>query len=154
MSLSDILAFFEALGPWGMLACAFVAATLLPVQSEAVLVGMIAAGGHRVEILVLAASVGNAAGALVNWAIGRYLGKYRGHPRFPVKEATLQKAESYYQRIGPWALLFSWAPIVGDPITMIAGFLRERIGRFIVLVFIGKSARYVVVAAGALAVGV
>lgn len=152
--MADILDFFQALGPWGMLACAFIAATLLPVQSEAVLVGMIAAGGHPVEVLVLAASVGNVAGAVVNWAIGRYLGKYRSHPRFPVKEATLAKAERYYQRIGPWALLLSWAPIIGDPITMIAGFMREGIGRFLLLVFVGKTARYVVVAAGALAVGV
>ena len=71
------------LGLTGLFFAAFLAATIVPAQSEAVLVGLILAGDHTVGALLFVATVGNVGGSLVNWIIGRYLGRLFGHPEPP-----------------------------------------------------------------------
>lgn len=130
----------------GLFSAAFVAATLLPMQSEAILVGLILTGNYSLAGLLLTAAVGNTLGAAVNWLLGRGIERFRQRRWFPVKPAQLEKAQRWYRRYGKWSLLFSWLPIGGDALTIVAGILREPLPTFLVLVFIGKLARYAVLA--------
>ncbi len=134
----------------GLFIAAFVAATLLPAQSEAVLVGLLQAG-YRPWLLVTVASIGNVLGSLVNWYLGRGIDRYSGRPWFPVKPPALARATRWYRRYGRWSLLLSWLPIVGDPLTLVAGVMRERLGVFVTLVAIAKTGRYIALTAATLA---
>lgn len=131
-----------------MLVSAFGAATLLPVPSEVVLAAQIKAGSASVSGLVAAATVGNVGGALLNWWIGRSVRRYEDRSWFPFTREAVARASSQFQRWGLWTLLLSWLPVVGDPLTLVAGILRVPLAAFIPLVTIGKAARYVALAAG------
>ena len=126
---------------------AFLAATLLPVQSEAVLAGLLALSGEPWWALLAVATIGNTLGAVVNWALGLGIERFQDRRWFPATPAQLEKAKYYYTRYGRWCLLLSWLPIVGDAFTVIAGVLKERLWIFVVIVGAGKLARYLVVAA-------
>jgi membrane protein YqaA with SNARE-associated domain len=130
----------------GLFAAAFLAATIIPAQSESVLVALLAQRSHSAWALVLVASVGNVLGSVVNWWLGRGLERFKGRRWFPVSEAALTKAQARYARYGRWSLLLSWVPIIGDPITVAAGVMRERFLIFVTLVGIAKTLRYVVLA--------
>lgn len=127
---------------------AFLAATLIPAQSESVLSGLILAGGQPVAALIAVASLGNILGSVVNWLIGRGIERFRNRKWFPVSEAHLARAHSQYARFGYWSLLLAWVPIIGDPLTLVAGVMREPLWRFLLLVSIGKAGRYIALAAG------
>lgn len=130
----------------GLFALAFVAATILPAQSEAALVGLQIAG-YPVLPLIAVASLGNTLGAVVNWALGRWVERFRDRRWFPVSPAALDRASGWYRRWGRWSLLLSWAPIGGDALTVAAGVLREPFWSFLILVALAKTGRYVVLAA-------
>ncbi|VVT13449.1 YqaA family protein [Hoeflea sp. EC-HK425] len=127
---------------------AFLAATLVPAQSESVLTGLILAGGQPVAALVAVASLGNILGSVLNWLIGRGIERFRTRQWFPASQAQLERAQAQYQRFGYWSLLLAWVPIIGDPLTLVAGIMREPLWRFVILVSIGKVGRYAVLAAG------
>ncbi|MDB5508860.1 MAG: yqaA [Hyphomicrobiales bacterium] len=131
----------------GLFVSALVAATILPAQSEAVLAGLILAKNHPIWLLVLVASVGNVLGSVVNWLLGRGLDRFRGRSWFPASDAALLRAQTFYARWGRWSLLLSWAPVIGDPLTVVAGLLREPILSFLLLVSIAKIGRYLLLAA-------
>jgi membrane protein YqaA with SNARE-associated domain len=130
----------------GLFAISLVAATILPAQSEAGLVALILSGHYSTLLLVVVASVGNILGSLVNWALGIGIERFRHRRWFPVGEAALDRAQRWYRRYGKWSLLGSWLPIVGDPITVVAGVMREPLPVFLALVTIAKTARYAVLA--------
>lgn len=121
---------------------AFGAATLLPLQSEAVLVGFLIDGHYDVVTLIAVASLGNILGSCVNWWLGLKIEHYKNKKWFPVSENKMQKAQKLYQQYGFWSLLFSWVPIIGDPITLIAGLLKENFARFLLMVSLAKVGRY------------
>jgi membrane protein YqaA with SNARE-associated domain len=131
----------------GLFAIAFVAATILPAQSEAALVVLLLGGAQAPVLLVAVASVGNVLGAVVNWALGRGVERFRDRKWFPVKPAQLDRATGWYRRWGRWSLLLSWAPVGGDALTVAAGVLREPLWSFLLLVGVAKTLRYVVLAA-------
>lgn len=131
----------------GLFMSALVAATVLPAQSEAVLAALVLAGEQPIWALVLVASVGNVLGSVINWLLGRGLVTFRDKPWFPASPAALARAEGHYKRHGRWSLLLSWVPIIGDPITVVAGVLRESIWVFLALVTVAKVGRYVVLVA-------
>lgn len=135
-----------------LFSAAFIAATLLPLQSEAILVGLILSDRYPLWALLVVASVGNTLGAAVNWLIGRGVARFSTRRWFPVTPAQLARAERWYRRYGKWSLLLSWLPLGGDAITVAAGVLREPLTIFLLLVFIGKSLRYLAVAAAALTI--
>ncbi|MBO3760578.1 YqaA family protein [Ciceribacter sp. L1K22] len=132
---------------FGLFSSAFLAATLLPAQSESVLVYLVLAGGHPLALLVTVASLGNVLGSVVNWFLGRGLERYRDRRWFPVSHAALERAQRWYARYGRWSLLASWLPVVGDPITVVAGVLREPLPTFLALVTLAKVGRYLVLVA-------
>ena len=96
--------------------------------------------------LVTVATIGNVLGAVVNWVLGRFLAHHRDRPWFPVKTHKLQQAEQQYRKYGRFTLLLSWVPFIGDPITVVAGVLREPLWSFLLLVTIAKGSRYIIVA--------
>ncbi|MDO5666482.1 MAG: YqaA family protein [Alcaligenaceae bacterium] len=124
---------------------AFVAATLLPAQSEAVLLGMLHLSQQSVFLLVLFASLGNVLGSVLNWYLGTQIQRFKDRPWFPVSAARLEQAQGYYQRYGSWILLLSWLPIIGDPITLVSGVLKENFYRFLIFVTIAKAGRYIII---------
>ncbi len=124
---------------------AFGAATLLPLQSEAVLAGLLMEGKNSVVLLLLAASLGNIMGSCVNWWLGYKIEHYKNKKWFPVSENQFQRAQLTYAKYGYWSLLLSWLPVIGDPITLIAGLMRENFLRFLFMVSVAKTGRYLVI---------
>ena len=123
----------------------FLAATILPFSSELTLVGLIASSNYDNLLLLIFASFGNVLGSVVNWALGFYSRNFTTKKWFPFKETQIEKSSAWFRKFGKWSLLFAWIPIVGDPLTLVAGLLRVRFLDFIILVAIGKVSRYLVV---------
>lgn len=138
---------FELTSYLGLFVVAFGAATLLPLQSEAVLVGMLLSEHYTTILLLMIATAGNVLGSVVNWYLGRSIERFRHRRWFPISERHLDKAQNTYRHYGRWALLFSWVPIIGDPITMIAGVMREPLWSFLIVVTLAKALRYLVLTA-------
>lgn len=134
-------------GYLALFATAFVAATVVPAQSEAVLVGLIVSDSYSVPALVAVASVGNTLGSVANWFLGRGVESLKDRRWFPVRPEKLVRAQSWYQRYGKWSLLGSWLPVVGDAITVVAGIMREPLPVFVLLVGLAKTVRYAILAA-------
>jgi membrane protein YqaA with SNARE-associated domain len=130
---------------------ALIAATILPMQSEAVLVTLLVGGDHSVAALVGVATIGNVLGSVLNWILGRYLLRFRHSRWFPVSEPRLMRAQGWYHRYGRWSLLASWVPIIGDPLTVVAGIMRAPFPSFLLLVTMAKAGRYLVLTALTLA---
>lgn len=122
---------------------AFAAATLIPAQSEAVLVGMLLAETNPVWLLLLVATTGNVLGSLVNWAIGWFLQDRMPVRWFPISADQLARAQGWYARWGWWTLFGSWLPIIGDPLVLAAGLMREPFWRVVLVVALAKAGRYV-----------
>lgn len=131
---------------------AFGAATLLPLQSEAVLAGLLVLHRDHVVLLLGIATLGNVLGSLVNYVLGRMVERFAGRRWFPVDPARLDKARGWYQHYGRYSLLLSWMPVIGDPLTLVAGVLRENVWVFLGLVLVAKLGRYLAVAAITLSV--
>jgi membrane protein YqaA with SNARE-associated domain len=131
----------------GLFAAAFAAATVLPAQSEVALVALLLAEHYPVWLLVLVAAVGNMLGSTVNWGLGRLLTRLERRPWFPIRREAIARAEAWYHRYGRWSLLLSWLPVIGDPLTIVAGVLREPLPVFLLLVATAKTARYLAVVA-------
>ena len=134
-------------GYFGLFIAAFLAATILPAQSELGLAALYASGDFRLVGLVLVASIGNTLGAVVNWFIGRGIESFKDRKWFPATDKQLTRASTWYGKYGRWSLLISWMPIIGDPITLVAGIFREPLWRFLLIVGFAKTARYAVLAA-------
>lgn len=124
---------------------AFLAATLLPMSSEAMLAALVAAGRHDLLALFAVALAANVAGSCVNWWLGRFLLHWQDRRWFPVKRPALERAQAWFGRWGQWSLLLAWLPFLGDPLTVAAGVLRVPFGRFVLLTGLGKAARYALV---------
>ena len=120
---------------------AFIAATIMPFYSEAFLYVLLQEAPSPLLPIVVA-TVGNVLGACINWWLGREILRFRDRRWFYFNDQQIDKAQRGFQRYGLWTLLFSWVPIIGDPLTLIAGVLKVRFGIFLCLVTIGKAARY------------
>lgn len=131
----------------GLFGVAFLAATVVPAQSEAVLAALLISSDHPAWMLIAVASVGNVLGSVVNWALGRGLERFKDRRWFPAEADTLARAQRWYRRFGKWSLLLSWAPFIGDPLTVAAGVMREPFLVFLALVSAAKVGRYLVLAA-------
>jgi len=134
----------------GLFLAAFLAATLVPAQSEAVLASLLAIDHYSPALLIFFAGIGNVLGSVVNWLMGRGIERYRAARWFPVSTKSLERAGYWYRRYGWWSLFLSWLPIIGDPLTLAAGIMREPFLRFLLVVTIAKFARYIALAAAVL----
>ena len=90
------------------------------------------------------ATAGNTLGAVANWALGRYAATWRTRLT-SLDEDNFERACRWFNRWGIWCLLFSWLPVIGDPLTLVAGVLRTAFIPFVLLVLVGKAARYLFV---------
>tara|TARA_Y100001954_G_C15612526_1_gene503608 strand:- start:62 stop:508 length:447 start_codon:yes stop_codon:yes gene_type:complete len=130
----------------GLFLSSFLAATLIPAQSELGLGYLVINYNYSMVLLITIASVGNTAGATINWLLGR------GIAGSVVRLEKIQASRRYvtlinwYNKHGRWTLLFSWAPFIGDPITVIAGIFKVPLKTFLLIVAIAKTSRYILVA--------
>lgn len=143
--MTGLAAGFLAYG--GLFSSALIASTLFPAQSELVLAGLLVAAKQPAALLIVVATIGNVLGSAINWWLGRYIEHFRDRRWFPFTPATLERATGWYHRYGRWSLLLSWMPIIGDPLTLVAGVLREPLPTFIAIVTAAKLGRYLVLAA-------
>ena len=123
----------------------FLAATILPFSSELTLAGLISTSNYDNLSLLIFASFGNILGSVFNWGLGFYARNLTIKKWFPFKETQIERSSKWFSKFGKWSLLFAWLPIVGDPLTFVAGLLRVRFLDFIILVAIGKVSRYLIV---------
>ena len=123
----------------------FLAATILPFSSELTLAGLISTSNYDNLLLLVFASFGNVLGSIFNWGLGFYARNLTIKKWFPFKETQIERSSKWFSKFGKWSLLFAWVPIVGDPLTFVAGLLRVRFLDFIILVAIGKVSRYLII---------
>ena len=123
----------------------FLAATILPFSSELTLAGLISTSNYDNLSLLIFASFGNVLGSVFNWGLGFYARNLTIKKWFPFKETQIERSSKWFSKFGKWSLLFAWVPIVGDPLTFVAGLLRVRFLDFIILVAIGKVSRYLII---------
>ena len=128
-----------------LFASAFLAATILPFYSEVVFLGLLEAEYDPLTLIVFA-SLGNVLGAVVNWVLGIYIQHFKDRKWFYFSPKQVSKAQNWFQRYGYWTLLFAWLPIGGDALTLVAGIMRVRISVFLLLVSLGKTGRYIILA--------
>ena len=123
---------------------ALISATLFPLGSEALLIYDIKEG-YNLYLLIAVATIGNTLGSVINYFLGLKGEEYLISKNF-LKEKYIIKSKYYFDKYGSISLLFSWLPIIGDPITFVAGILKYDFKKFLVLVFIAKLSRYLVIA--------
>jgi membrane protein YqaA with SNARE-associated domain len=127
----------------GLFVASFLAATILPLSSELVLTALLLSGFAPTSLIIVA-TTGNVLGSLTNYALGYWarigvIGQWLN-----LSEAKFHHAEKRFKKYGLISLCFAWVPIIGDPLTVVAGALRVRLAWFLVLVTTGKLLRYVV----------
>ena len=125
----------------GLFLSALIASTLLPMGSEVVLLALLDQG-HNTVILWSVATLGNSLGSCINYALGFWASEYINKKYHATK--SWQRASQLYNRYGVWSLLFAWLPIIGDPLTLLAGLAHTQFRIFVLLVVIGKGARYAI----------
>ncbi len=135
---------FAELGYLGLFVAAFLAATILPLSSEVVLSALLLNGGSPIALFTVA-TAGNVLGSLTNYGLGYWAGPKVAKKWLRMSEEKFLRAERHYKKYGLVSLCFAWVPVVGDPMTVVAGILRIRLLWFVLLVTAGKLIRYVVV---------
>ena len=126
-----------------LLIISFLAATILPLSSELVLSTMLLTDSFDKYLLLVVASFGNIFGSSVNWYLGKKILIFKDKKWFPVNEKQIAKSEMYFKKYGIWSILLAWVPIIGDPLTVIAGILKINFFTFLLLVSISKTSRYI-----------
>lgn len=142
--MTDILINY---GYWGMLVAAFLAGSFFPFSSEAVMLGLLAAG-LKTEPLIIYGTIGNVLGSIFNYGVGR-LGKLEWIERYlHVKKKDLDRAQRFMAGHGAWMGFFAFLPIIGSAITICLGLMRANIVITVTSITIGKLLRYIVLMAG------
>jgi len=136
--------YFSELGYFGLFVSAFLAATILPLSSEVVLSTLLL-GGLSPIVLITIATTGNVLGSLTNYALGYWGSKGAVKKWLKISDEEFVRAEQRFVKYGLFSLFFAWVPIIGDPLTVIAGVLRIRLLWFVILVTVGKLTRYIVI---------
>lgn len=149
---NQFLTYFVPFADWlrqpgypALFVVSLLASTLLPLGSEWLLVLMLTQG-YPPGAAVGVATLGNTLGACTTWAVGRYGGGWLLKRLFRISDRDRQRAEAWYRRYGAASLLFSWLPVVGDPLCLVGGLLRINPLLFLLLAATGKLARYSAVA--------
>jgi membrane protein YqaA with SNARE-associated domain len=138
------MAYLTEFGYIGLFIAAFLAATILPLSSEVVISGLIVSGLSPTKLIIVA-TLGNVLGSLVNYGLGYWASLALIKKWLKISETEFLQAEQRFQKYGLFSLLFAWVPIIGDPLTVMAGILRIRILWFVMLVTVGKLLRYIAI---------
>ncbi|MDB4846346.1 DedA family protein [Candidatus Pelagibacter sp.] len=123
----------------------FLAATILPFSSELTLAGLIATSNYDNLSLLIVASFGNILGSVVNWVLGFYSRNLTIKKWFLIENKKIENASKWFIKFGKFSLLFAWVPVIGDPLTLVAGLFRVKFTEFLILVTIGKVSRYIAI---------
>lgn len=130
-------------GPVGLFFSALISSTLLPGGSEVLLAWLVSEAGHPLWLLWLSATAGNVLGSLITWGMGYWIaGRY---PLKTLDKPQHQRARRWLERYGPFGLLLAWLPIIGDPLCLVAGWLRTGFVASLLMITLGKGLRYAVV---------
>ncbi|EKO3964033.1 DedA family protein [Vibrio fluvialis] len=138
---TELALLFSNSALWVLFLGGFLSATLLPGGSEAALVATLSLQQYSVFLVIVVATVGNTLGGVTNYWLGLWLPNRTEH------EKQGHKALAWLNKHGYWALLFSWLPIIGDPLCLAAGWLRMNWFPVFTLILIGKALRYSLLAA-------
>jgi len=130
---------------WTLFFSALISSTLFPGGSEALLLYRLNEGGVAIT-LVLIATAGNVLGSLITYGMGRLANEAMHKKWLRISTAQTARAEAWFSRYGKASLLLAWLPIIGDPLCLIAGLLRCHLITFLLLVTLGKFARYMILA--------
>jgi len=136
--------YFAELGYFGLFVAAFLAATILPLSSEVVLSILLLNGWSPVALIAIA-TVGNVLGSLTNYGLGYWASLEVIKKWLKMSEEEFVRAEQRFKKYGLFSLCFAWVPVIGDPITVVAGILRIRLLWFVLLVTAGKLLRYIAI---------
>ncbi|MBU1567538.1 MAG: DedA family protein [Proteobacteria bacterium] len=123
----------------------FMAATILPIGSEWLLIVMVLQGFSLHNVIIIA-TLGNFLGACTTYLIGIWGAGFFIRSILRIDDTQLVRAKNIYGKYGAWSLLLSWLPVIGDPLCLVAGVFRISFIRFSVLVFVGKFSRYAILA--------
>ena len=123
----------------------FMVATIIPFGSEIYFATLLSIHKYNSLLLLIVASAGNILGSVFNWICGYYATYFIQKKWFPINQNQINKATNFFLKYGKWSLLLAWVPFIGDPLTFVAGTLRYSFLPFLLLVSIGKIARYLVI---------
>ncbi|MBW1642822.1 MAG: DedA family protein [Deltaproteobacteria bacterium] len=136
--------YFAEFGYVGLFFASFLAATILPLSSEVILSFLLLNDLNPI-ILISVATFGNVFGAFVNYLIGLWGSIFFIRKVLKISEDEFAKAKKRFQKYGVFSLFFAWVPIIGDPLTVVAGVLKINILIFFIMVTSGKLIRYVII---------
>lgn len=146
--MDAIIELLVSYGYTGMLISAFIAGSFLPFSSEAVMTGLVAAGLEPLPLLIYG-TIGNWAGSMFNYCVGR-MGKMEWVERYlHVSQENMEKAQRFMGKRGAWMGFFAFLPVIGTAICITLGLMRANPSITAVSVFLGKVIRYFLVAYGA-----
>ena len=133
------------IGYLSLFTISFLAATILPFSSELMLASMLSMENYNRILLIIISSLGNILGSVFNWVLGFYFMKLQNKNWFPFNKKQISKSSLWFEKYGKWSLLFAWVPIIGDPLTFVAGTMKTNFFIFLILVGIGKISRYFII---------
>lgn len=141
----NMLDFLIQYGPLGMFVASFIAGSVFPFSSEAIMLAMLAAGVEPIELTIYA-TVGNVLGSMFNYCVGR-MGRLDWIEKYlHVKKEKLDKAQRFMGGHGAWMGFFTFLPILGSAISILLGLMRANVLITLISIFLGKSLRYIVLA--------
>ncbi|MBW2249898.1 MAG: DedA family protein [Deltaproteobacteria bacterium] len=136
--------YFTEFGYIGLFFASFLAATILPLSSEVIL-SFLLLNNLNPTILVSVATFGNVLGSFVNYSIGVWGSIFFVRKFLKISEDEFVKAKQRFQKYGVFSLFFAWVPVIGDPLTVVAGVLKINLLIFFIMITSGKLIRYVVI---------
>ena len=136
--------YFTEFGYAGLFFASFFAATILPFSSEIVL-SLLLINGLDPFLLITTATAGNVLGAFINYAAGFWGSQFVTKKILNTTDKAFAKARERFRKYGTACLFFAWVPVIGDPLTVVAGVLRISLPAFFILVSSGKLIRYIVI---------
>lgn len=130
-------------GPVGLFFSALVSSTLLPGGSEVLLAWLVSDKAYPVWLLWFSATAGNVLGSMLTWGMGYWIaGRY---PLKALDKPNHRRARRWLEHYGPLGLVLAWLPVIGDPLCLVAGWLRMGLLLSLLMITLGKALRYAVI---------
>ena len=146
--LDFIIPILESYGYWGMLIASFIAGSVFPWSSEAIMLGLLAAGLDP-EGLIIYGTIGNVLGSMFNYWVGSF-GRIDWIEKYlHVKKESLDRAERFMNGHGAWIGFFAFLPLLGSAIAILLGLMSANIPITVISMTLGKLLRYIILVYGA-----